>query len=204
MVYKCVPVTVDLVKAHVSMSVVSLPAGMNECPQDSFLGNNALSGLPGVTKVAFLKSMTGNTCKKFIRFLSSRVSAQPRLQWITTPFPSDTISDQSLCAFGVTTSALKVYVRTLLVMKLVARSVTVQYSTHNLQTLYFLHTECRCPLLCIQYVPSSHPSPETSYLFFFSQSLYEDARLTPQTTLDRSFHTLSIRNSPFTFKFDAI
>lgn len=59
MAYKCVPLAVDLVKAHVSMSVVSPPAGMNECPQDSFLHNIALSGLPGVTKVAFLKSMTG-------------------------------------------------------------------------------------------------------------------------------------------------
>jgi hypothetical protein len=60
MVYKCVPVAVDLVKAHVTMSVVSLTAGMNECPQDSFLHNIALSGLPGVTKVAVLKRMTGN------------------------------------------------------------------------------------------------------------------------------------------------
>jgi hypothetical protein len=121
---------------------------MNECPQDSFLRSVALSGLPGAIKVAFLKSMTGNTCKKFIRFLSSRVSAQPRLQWITTQFPSDTISDQSLCAFGVTTSALKVFVRALLVIKLVARSL---YSTvHAIFKHYFLHTECRCPLLCIQ------------------------------------------------------
>jgi hypothetical protein len=59
---------VDLVKSHVTMSVVSLPAGMNECPQDSFLHNIALSGLPGVTKVAFLKSMTGNMCKKTSSF----------------------------------------------------------------------------------------------------------------------------------------
>jgi hypothetical protein len=42
------------------MSVVSLPAGMNECPQDSFLHDIALSWLLGVTKLAFLKSMTGN------------------------------------------------------------------------------------------------------------------------------------------------
>jgi hypothetical protein len=60
MAYKCVPLAADLVKAHVSMSVVSLRAGMNECPQDSFLRNIALSGLPGVTKLAFLESMTGN------------------------------------------------------------------------------------------------------------------------------------------------
>jgi len=60
MVNKCVPVAVDLVKAHVTMSVVSLPAGMNECPQDSFLHNVALSGLPCVTKLTFLNSMTGN------------------------------------------------------------------------------------------------------------------------------------------------
>jgi hypothetical protein len=64
MVYKCVPGTVDLLKAHVTMSVVSLPAGMNECPQDSFLHNVALSGLPGITKLAFLNSMTGNMCNK--------------------------------------------------------------------------------------------------------------------------------------------
>lgn len=134
MAYKCVPLTVDLVKAHVTMSVVSLPAGMNECPQDSFLHNTALSGLPGVTKVAFLKSMTGNMCKKFIRYLSSRVSAQPRLQWITTPLPSDTISDQSLCAFNVTTSARKVFVSTLLVIKWVA----VQY-TQSANILFFAY-----------------------------------------------------------------
>ena len=66
MAYKCVPVAVGLVKAHVAMSAVSLPVGMNECPPDSFLHDVALSGLPGVTKFAFLKSMTGNMCKKFI------------------------------------------------------------------------------------------------------------------------------------------
>ena len=64
MVYKWVPVAFDLVKAHVTMSVISLPAGMNECPQDSFLHNTALSGLPGIAKVAFLKNTTGNIFKK--------------------------------------------------------------------------------------------------------------------------------------------
>jgi len=29
MVYKCVPLAVDLVKSHVTMSVISLPTGMN-------------------------------------------------------------------------------------------------------------------------------------------------------------------------------
>jgi hypothetical protein len=109
------------------------------------------------------------TCKKFIRYLSSRVSAQPWLQWITIPFPSDAVNDQSLCAFGVTTSALKLFVRTLHVIQWVARSVTVQY-IQSANTPY-LHTEYRCPLLCIQGVPSSHPRPETSYPVFLSVPL---------------------------------
>jgi len=41
-------------------------------------------------------------------------------------------------------------------------------------------------------------------VFFLGQFLYEDTRLMPQTTLDRSFRTVSIRDSPFTFKFYAV